>query len=351
MNKGRILVVEDDVDISNMLRIYFTGQGYEVSLTGRGEDALALTRQKLPSLIVLDIILPDMDGYAVCKALRTATRTSHIPIIFLTQKDERSDRIAGLELGADDYVTKPFDIEELRLRVQNALSRAERESLTDPRTGLPAGRLIEDQLRQILRSDDWALLDLRINHFDTFKEAYGFVAGDDVLRFTAMMISQILDQSGQENDFVGHVGGDNFLVITRADRAGQVEEQMRQLFAEGVQSHYSSIDRDRGHILVPGQDGQGQQAALMDLSIGRVTSADGDFADIREITEKAARGAPQGPGFVRALTYVQSASRPPGPGPARGRCCSRRRRLAGSSPIGALATANTTSPFHASTPN
>jgi diguanylate cyclase (GGDEF)-like protein len=288
MNKGRILVVEDDVDISNMLRIYFTGQGYEVNLTGRGEDALALTREKLPSLIVLDIILPDMDGYAVCKALRTATRTSHIPIIFLTQKDERSDRIAGLELGADDYVTKPFDIEELRLRVQNALSRAERESLTDPRTGLPAGRLIEDQLRHILRSASWALLDLRINHFDTFKEAYGFVAGDDVLRFTAVMINQILDQSGQENDFVGHVGGDNFLIITSADRAGQVEEQVRQRFAEGVQSHYSSIDRERGHILVPSQDGQGQQAALMDLSIGLVTSEDGDFADIREITEKAA---------------------------------------------------------------
>ncbi|MGA9193102.1 MAG: response regulator [Anaerolineales bacterium] len=295
MNKGRILVVEDDVDISNMLRIYFTGQGYEVNLTGRGEDALALTREKLPSLIVLDIILPDMDGYAVCKALRTATRTSHIPIIFLTQKDERSDRIAGLELGADDYVTKPFDIEELRLRVQNALSRAERESLTDPRTGLPAGRLIEDQLRHILRSASWALLDLRINHFDTFKEAYGFVAGDDVLRFTAMMINQILDQSGQENDFVGHVGGDNFLIITSADRAGQVEEQVRQRFAEGVQSHYSSIDRERGHILVPSQDGQGQQAALMDLSIGLVTSEDGDFADIREITEKAAKARRRDP--------------------------------------------------------
>jgi diguanylate cyclase (GGDEF)-like protein len=295
MNKGRILVVEDDVDISNMLRIYFTGQGYEVNLTGRGEDALALTRQKLPSLIVLDIILPDMDGYAVCKALRTATRTSHIPIIFLTQKDERSDRIAGLELGADDYVTKPFDIEELRLRVQNALSRAERESLTDPRTGLPAGRLIEDQLRQILRSDGWALLDVRINHFDTFKEAYGFVAGDDVLRFTAMMINQILDQSGSEADFVGHVGGDNFLVITRAERAGQVENDMRRRFAEGVQSHYSNIDRERGHILVPSQDGQGQQAALMDLSIGLVTAEDGEFADIREITEKSAKARRRDP--------------------------------------------------------
>ena len=104
MSKGRILVVEDDFDISNMLRIYFTGQGFEVSVAPRGNDAQAMTRQSLPHLIVLDIMLPDMDGYAVCKQLRTTTRTSHIPIIFLTQKDERSDKIAGLELGADDYI-------------------------------------------------------------------------------------------------------------------------------------------------------------------------------------------------------------------------------------------------------
>src|SRR5688572_12361384 len=107
MSKGRILVVEDDFDISNMLRIYFTGQGFEVTVAPRGGDALAITRQSLPHLIVLDIMLPDMDGYAVCKELRTTTRTSHIPIIFLTQRDERSDKIAGLELGADDYITKP----------------------------------------------------------------------------------------------------------------------------------------------------------------------------------------------------------------------------------------------------
>nr|MBI2904388.1 response regulator [Chloroflexota bacterium] len=117
MAKGRILIVEDDFDISNMLRIYFSGQGYDVNVAPRGGDALTLARQQLPHLIVLDIMLPDMDGYAVCRELRQTTRTSHIPIIFLTQKDERSDRITGLELGADDYITKPFDIEELKLRV------------------------------------------------------------------------------------------------------------------------------------------------------------------------------------------------------------------------------------------
>jgi two-component system phosphate regulon response regulator PhoB len=128
MSKGRILVVEDDFDISNMLRIYFTGQGFEVTVAPRGGDALTLTRKSIPHLIVLDIMLPDMDGYTVCKELRTTTRTSHIPIIFLTQKDERSDKIAGLELGADDYVTKPFSPRELVLRVESLLRRARKVS-------------------------------------------------------------------------------------------------------------------------------------------------------------------------------------------------------------------------------
>ena len=151
MGKGRILVVEDDFDISNMLRIYFTGQGYDVQVAPRGGDALTLTRRQLPQLIVLDIMLPDMNGYEVCRELRSATRTSHIPVIFLTQKDERSDKIAGLELGADDYITKPFDIEELKLRVKNQIDRAERDNYTDPNSGLPSSSLIEEKLRELMR--------------------------------------------------------------------------------------------------------------------------------------------------------------------------------------------------------
>jgi DNA-binding response OmpR family regulator len=180
MGKPRLLIVEDDADISNMLQIYFTGQNYDVDTSFRGADALEKTRQNLPHLIVLDIMLPDIDGFEVCRILRTNIRTSHVPIIFLTQKDERSDKLQGLELGADDYITKPFDIEELKLRVQRAITRAEQQSLTDPRSGLPSGRLIEEQLRRIIKEDNWTFMDIRINHFDAFKDVYGFVASDDV---------------------------------------------------------------------------------------------------------------------------------------------------------------------------
>lgn len=289
MGKARLLIVEDDYDISNMLRIYFTGQGYDVDVALRGSEALEKTRQVMPNLIVLDIMLPDIDGYEVCRSLRLSTRTSHIPIIFLTQRDERSDRLQGLELGADNYITKPFDIEELKLYVQNAIARSERESLTDPQTGLPAGRLIEDELRKLIRQrKGWAFMDLRINNYEPFKDVYGFIAANDVLRFTAMLIGEVMDELGTPNDFVGHAGGDNFIVMTTEETASAVRQRLKTRFQEEVQTHYNFIDRQQGYILAPDEGGRIQQAPLMTLAVGIVSPTTHMFADIREITELAA---------------------------------------------------------------
>src|SRR5512147_2829146 len=228
MGKARLLVVEDDIDIGNMLKIYFGGMDFDVDVAVRGSDALEKTKQVLPNLIVLDIMLPDIDGYEVCRNLRTNLRTSHIPVIFLTQKDERSDKLQGLELWADDYITKPFDIEELKLRVQGAINRAKRESLTDPRSGLPAASLIENQLRIIIKQKGWALLDMKINNFEGFKDVYGFVAGDDVLRFAAMLIGEVVDELGTPGDFIGHAGGDNFIVITTFEKAEGMKARVKE---------------------------------------------------------------------------------------------------------------------------
>jgi len=287
MRKARLLVVEDDVDIGKMLKIYFGSLEYDVDVATRGSEALEKTKQVLPHLIVLDIMLPDIDGYEVCRTLRTNTRTSHIPVIFLTQKDERSDKLQGLELGADDYITKPFDIEELKLRVQGAIRRAERESLTDPRSGLPAGRLIEEQLRRIIREDGWGLLDARINDFDAFRDVYGFVAGDDVLRFAAMLIGEVVDEAGTSTDFIGHAGGDNFIVITTENAAPSIKQHLKTRFAEEVLSHYNFLDRQQGYMEAPTPDGI-VKTPFMTISIGLISPSDQGFADIREITELGA---------------------------------------------------------------
>ncbi len=233
-------------------------------------------------------MLPDIDGYEVCRALRTNPRTSHVPILFLTQKDERSDKLKGLELGADDYITKPFDIEELRLRVQNALVRAERESLTDAQTGLPAGKLIEDQLRRIIRAADWAFLDIRIQHFEAFKDVYGFIAGNDVLRFTAMLLGEVVDEVGNPADFIGHAGGDNFVIFTSLAAGPGLKTRLKERFAEDIQTHYNFMDREQGYILAPGKADERIQTPFMSLAIGLVSPIKYQFTDIREITEIAA---------------------------------------------------------------
>ncbi|MCL7452180.1 MAG: response regulator [Anaerolineae bacterium] len=297
MTKGRLLIVEDDFDISNMLRIYFDSQGYETIVVDRGEEALDACRRQQPNLVVLDIMLPDIDGYEVCRHLRSNLRTSHIPIIFLTQKDERSDQIAGFEMGADDYITKPFDLQLLLLRVEGALRRAGWLSLTSPVTGLPSGKLIEEQLRAIIRREQWSVLYIGINHIDAFNDVYGFVAGDDVLRFTAMLLAEVVDELGSGGDFIGHIGGDDFIVISTPDAAPQIKARLTQRFNEEVETFYSFRDRERGHVQVMDADGTHRKVPLMTLTVGLTHHDAAPFADIREITEVAAearRRAAQG---------------------------------------------------------
>ena len=293
MSKDRLLIVEDDPDISNMLRIYFAGQDFEVDTALRGSLALEKARQNLPHLIILDIMLPDIDGFEVCRILRTNARTSHVPIIFLTQKDERTDKLQGLEMGGDDYITKPFDIEELKLRAQRAIVRAGQQSLTDPRSGLPSGRLIEEQLRRIIRLDGWSYVDVRIKHFDVFNDMYGFVAGDSVIRFTAMLVSEVVDELGTVNDFIGHAGGGNFIIITTKEASPAIIKRIKSRFEKEVLSHYSFIDRGQGYILTKGSDGQDHKNPLMTLAVGEASASQYEYADIREITERAAEARRQ----------------------------------------------------------
>jgi len=298
MSKGRLLVVEDDYDVSNMLRIYFDAQGYETIVAAKGEEALELCRRKLPSVVVLDILLPDIDGYEVCRQLRRNTRTSHIPVIFLTQKDERSDQIAGLEMGADDYITKPFDLQLLLLRVEGALRRAGWLSLTSPVTGLPSSKLIEEQLRGIMRHKDWSILYVGIDHIADFNDVYGFVAGDDVLRFAAMLFTEVVDEVGSGTEFVGHVGGDDFIIISTPQAAPQIKALLTQRFDTEVATFYSFRDRERGYIEVEDTEGKVQEAPLMNLAVGLISHDTAPFSDIRQITEVAAearRRAQQGP--------------------------------------------------------
>ncbi len=297
MGKGRILVVEDDTDISKMLRIYFDSQGYEVLVAKKGQEALDICRTKLPNVIVLDINLPDIDGYDVCRILRSNTRTSYVPIIFLTQRDDRSDKIAGLELGADDYITKPFDIEELKLRVEGTIRRSLREALTHPVTNLPAGKLIEEQLKNVKDSvEPWVLLYFGIRNASAFKEIAGPIQVNEVLIFLADIMRETVEEFGSMNDFIGQASDNDFIILTTAEAAPVICKTVIRRFDEESNVFYPFSVREAGKVVYEDIDGVTHEAALMKLVVGVVTSQDGPFADIVQITEDAAENRRKGKG-------------------------------------------------------
>lgn len=297
MGKGRILVVEDDIDISKMLRIYFDSQGYEVLVANRGNEALEICRTKLPNVVVLDIQLPDIDGYEICRILRSNTRTSYVPIIFLTQKDERSDKIAGLELGADDYITKPFDIEELKLRVEGAIRRSQREALTHPTTNLPAGKLIEEQLKKIKDAEmAWIFLYMGVRNVGAFREVAGPIQVNEVLMFLADIMRETVEAHGTMDDFIGQASDTDFIIITTPEAAPTICSTITSRFEEEVGVFYPFSAREAGKVTYEDIDGQTHEADLMKIAVGTVSSDEGPFADIVQITEDAAENRRRSPG-------------------------------------------------------
>ncbi len=243
--KSKILVVEDDLDVAEMLNAYFRVQGYEVFTVNWGEDGVRACHTINPDLVVLDIRLPDIDGYEVARRLRTDRRTQDVPIIFLTEKRDRADRLQGLEIGADDYITKPFDIQELRLRVRNALRRASQGSLNNPVSGLPDGALVDERLNEILQKSNWSLLLVSIHNLDVFRDSYGFVASDDVLRAISLMVHNAMREVGGADDFIGHLTPTDFVLMVSAGRLPELHDRVRTRLEQSLDYFYPIKDRDR----------------------------------------------------------------------------------------------------------
>jgi DNA-binding response OmpR family regulator len=262
----RLLLVEDDFDVAEMLLLYFESMDYEVLHADTGKEGIEIARTKFPHLILLDVMLPDMNGYDICFKLRQMALTKHIPTLFLTQKDERASRVKGLELGADDYITKPFDIDELRLRVEGAIRRATRENLHEGRTGLPTGPLVDEE-RQ--KRDNPSELRFTLHGFDAYVDVYSFMAANDVLQHAGKVIRDVLSEKGRDNDFVG-MEDDEFVVLTSLkERAlDELENSITTRFNEQVSTFYSFADADRGGIMLDEGDDNERFVPMMSLTTG-----------------------------------------------------------------------------------
>ncbi len=271
MANHRLLLIEDDYDVAEMLLMYFASHQYEVFHADSGEVGIDMARSRFPNVILLDVMLPDMDGYDVCSKLRQMSLTRYIPTIFLTQRDERASKVKGLELGADDYIVKPFDIDELRLRVQGSIRRATRESLHEARTGLPTGPLVDEELhRRQNASEPWTPIQLGLDSFKAYGEVYGFMAANEVFGFAARAIQEVVGKMGTPNDFVGVVE-DRFIILTHASTPAELAASIQHKFREGVKVFYSFKDIEQeGITLHPGTE-QEEFVPLMSLTAQEAT--------------------------------------------------------------------------------
>ena len=243
--KPKLLIIEDDLDLADMLTAYFRVEGYEVVTVDRGEEGIHAYKSSHPDLIILNIHLPDIDGVEFASRLRGAHRAGDIPIIFMTDKRELIDDLKGLELGVDGFITKPFDVQDLRLRVRNVLRRASQDSLTNPVTGLPEGKLVDEHLRQCLQRPEWTALVISLENLDTFRDIYGFVASDDVLRAVSLMLQNAIRETGSPEDFLGHIDTAFFVLVTMPGLASKLENRICGRLDRSLEYFYPIKDREK----------------------------------------------------------------------------------------------------------
>lgn len=217
---ARLLIVEDDIDLAEMIASYFSLNGYDVDTAAWASEALELTAQRGYQLIVLDVRLPDLDGFALCRKLREQGRTKDTPILFLTERSARSDRLQGLEMGVVDYITKPFDLQLMGLRVRNILQRVSGSETLHGVTDLPDVPVVDEKIAELLQSDEpWAILVFAIVSLADFRERVGFVAADDTLRALALIVRNAVSEAALENAFIGHLSDSALVVITHQAKA------------------------------------------------------------------------------------------------------------------------------------
>ena len=274
--KSKILIVEDDLDVAEMLNAYFRVQGYEVFTVNWGEDGVRAAQTVMPDLMILDIRLPDIDGFEVARRVRSDRRTHEIPIIFLTEKRERADRLQGFEVGADDYITKPFDVQELRLRVRNALKRVSQGSLTNPVSGLPEGPLVDERLSEVIHKSGWGLLHICIRNLDAFREAYGFVASDDVLRAISLMIHNTMKENGSTDDFLGHISPTDFVVVVSPGNIPSFQERVKSRLEQSLDYFYPIKDRENAS----------KQPDRLAIHITEVPSIYGRYSNVEQLKKE-----------------------------------------------------------------
>jgi diguanylate cyclase (GGDEF)-like protein len=301
----RILIADDEQSVRQLLELVLRSQGYEVLIAQNGDQLVRMAQERVPDLVLVDLMMPHLDGYEAIRQLRNDTRTAHLPMIILTAKSTPDDVVTGFETGADDYITKPFNIPELLARIKGHLRRAAQRPVRNPLTDLAGNVLLTEELKyRLKRSDPFALLYVDLDNFKAFNDTYGFARGDRVIKLVAEVLVEAVRLHGTGGDFIGHIGGDDFAVLTSPDVLDDLCKHVIALFDQRVRSLYDYEDLVRSYLQGTDRQGVPRRFPIITISIGVVTNRQRSFADHEEMSRIAAemkQFAKQQPGSSYAI--------------------------------------------------
>lgn len=283
-----ILIVEDDPQIVRVLRAMLELEGFSIAAVTTGEEAVEYALREVPHLVLLDVMLPRMDGFEVARRLRANIKTAHIPVVVLSARHDTADIVRAFETAVDDYLTKPFNTDELLARIRTQLRHVQQHLLA-PLTGLPGGLQVERAIGHMLRgAAPWAILYLDLDHFKAYNDVYGFLRGNELIRLTGRVAGEAVRERGNVTDFVGHIGGDDFVIFTTPDRAEALCGELIRRFDIESRALYPAEDLRRGTLVARDRQGQEHAYPLVSLSIGVVTNQFHPITSTEEVSRIAA---------------------------------------------------------------
>ena len=283
-----ILVVEDDAGVARMLSATLEAEGYTPLVACTGEEGVSLAVRTGPQLILLDLMLPGMDGFEVVQNLRGNARTAHIPVMVVSARHDSEVKVRAFASHVDDYLTKPFNSEELLARIRTQLRHVQELQLS-PLTSLPAGRRVERAIEERLAAPGlWSILYLDLDNFKAYNDVYGFAAGNNLIRLLARIIDSSMRELGGPTDFLGHVGGDDFILISSPDAVSALCARIIERWDTESRALYSPDVLQRGTLIAVDRRGQSQTYPLVALSIGVVTNERRPVTSLAEVSRVAA---------------------------------------------------------------
>ena len=288
IHQTKILVVDDDPDIREAIRLTLDSITYNIVEAENGTKALELVMTEEPDLIILDLMMPGVSGLEVCQKLKESALTSHLPILMLTAKNQIDDKIKGLAIGADEYLAKPFEPLELEARVKALIRQVRRDLYANPMTKLPGNVAIEKELQTLIEvKKKFAFAYVDIDNFKAYNDTYGYASGDSAIKLTARAIIDNVKNFGNPDDFVGHIGGDDFIFITTPDKVEHISQRLIQTFDGLAPLQYNNEDRKNGYIVTKNRQGETKKFPIITISIAIITNEVMDITHHVQVSERA----------------------------------------------------------------